>query len=95
VLVGLPDVTVLGVVDVAGRPVEVVIEQRADRPVCVACGASVRVKERQIGAWARRQRASGSIRAARALLAMRAAASPHDSPVSSPENRTVTLNVSS
>ena len=46
VLVGLPDVNVLGVVDVAGSPVEVVIEQRVARPGCVACAAPARVKDR-------------------------------------------------
>lgn len=46
VLVGLPDVTVLGVVDVAERPVEVVVAQRVARPHCAACGALARVKDR-------------------------------------------------
>jgi len=46
VLVGLPDVTVLGVIDVAGRAIEVVIEQRAVRPCCALCGTPARVKDR-------------------------------------------------
>jgi transposase len=46
VLVGLPDVTVLGVVDVAGEPVEVFIEQRVDRPACSSCASPARVKDR-------------------------------------------------
>ena len=46
VLVGLPDVEVLGVVDVADAPVEVVIEQRIARPNCVVCGGPARVKAR-------------------------------------------------
>jgi hypothetical protein len=40
VIVCLPDVTVLGVVDVVGGPVEVVIEQRVARPSCAGCAAS-------------------------------------------------------
>jgi transposase len=47
VLVGLPDVSVLGVVDVAGEPVEVVIEQRAGRPSCAGCSSPARVKDRR------------------------------------------------
>jgi len=46
VLVGLPDVNVLGVVDVAEAPVEVVIEQRVGRPRCAGCGEPARVKDR-------------------------------------------------
>ncbi len=46
VLVGLPDVNVLGVVDVAEAPVEVVIEQRVARPRCAGCGEPARVKDR-------------------------------------------------
>ena len=46
VLVGLPDVTVLGVIDVAGQPVEVVIEQRGPRPACSSCGSPAWVKDR-------------------------------------------------
>jgi transposase len=46
VLVGLPDVNVLGVIDIAGRPIQIVLERRAGRPVCPVCGVSARVKER-------------------------------------------------
>jgi transposase len=46
VLVGLPDVTVLGVVDRAGEPVEVVIEQRVPSPACSSCGSPAWVKDR-------------------------------------------------
>ena len=45
-LVGLPDVDVLGVVDVAGRPIEVYVETRGDRPSCPGCGGRVVVKDR-------------------------------------------------
>src|SRR3954453_13490745 len=38
--------TVLGVVDVGGEPVEVFIEQRAERPLCVGWLGPARVKER-------------------------------------------------
>jgi hypothetical protein len=47
VLVGLPDVTVLGVVDRAGEPVEVVIEQRVPSRVL---GAAQGVFGQQIAA---------------------------------------------
>src|SRR3954452_10910149 len=46
VLVGLPDVTVVGVVDVAGLPVEVHIEQRVLRPSCAGCESPAVVKDR-------------------------------------------------
>jgi transposase len=45
-LVGLPDVDVLGVIDVAGRPIEVHVETRGDRPSCPGCGGRVVVKDR-------------------------------------------------
>ena len=44
-LVGLPDVTVLGVDD-AGDRVTVVIETREPRPLCLGCGATPKVKDR-------------------------------------------------
>ena len=37
-LVGLPDVSVLAVVDVAGQPLRVHVETREPRPSCPACG---------------------------------------------------------
>lgn len=46
VLVGLPDVEVLGVVDIDGEPLVVHIEQRGDRPSCSECGCSATVKDR-------------------------------------------------
>ena len=45
-LVGLPDVTVLGVVDVAGYPLEVHVETRGPRPSCLGCGTTGWVKDR-------------------------------------------------
>jgi transposase len=45
-LVGLPDVNVLGVVDVADGPLWVHVESREARPSCPRCGSSVRVKDR-------------------------------------------------
>lgn len=45
-LVGLPDVTVLGVVDDGGGPIELHVEQRGDRPVCPRCGVSAWLKDR-------------------------------------------------
>ena len=39
-LVGLPDVNVLGVDDVAGDPVRVHVETRGPRPRCLGCGAT-------------------------------------------------------
>lgn len=45
-LVGLPDVNVLGVLDVAGGLLRVVIETRDARPACPGCGGEVSVKER-------------------------------------------------
>ena len=37
-LIGLPDVQLLGVIDVVGEPMVVVIEQRMPRPSCPNCG---------------------------------------------------------
>jgi transposase len=48
VLVGLPEVTVLGVVDVAGQPLVVHVEQAGVRPVCIGCGAVPVVKDREV-----------------------------------------------
>ena len=45
-LVGLPEVIVLGVVDQAGQPLEVHIEQAGDRPTCLGCGGLPLVKDR-------------------------------------------------
>ena len=45
-LVGLPDVNVLGVVDIVGGVLEVVIEQRGDRPMCPCCGVPAVSKDR-------------------------------------------------
>lgn len=42
----LPEVTVLGVVDHAGEPFEVHIEQASDWPCCLRCGAQPLVKDR-------------------------------------------------
>jgi transposase len=45
-LVGLPDVAVLGVVDDAGRPLRVHVETAVAVTGCAACGSAARVKER-------------------------------------------------
>lgn len=45
-LVGLPEVTVLGVIDVSGEPLEVYIEQAGPRPGCLGCGSRPVVKDR-------------------------------------------------
>ena len=45
-LVGLPDVNVLGVIDAAGKPVRVVIETRGPRPTCTGCAGAVLIKDR-------------------------------------------------
>ena len=45
-LVGLPDVTVLGVVDLAGGPLEVHVESRGLDRSCVGCGRRGWVKDR-------------------------------------------------
>ena len=47
-LVGLPDVVVLGVEYVVGEPMRVHVESRTARPGCSGCGAPARVKERPI-----------------------------------------------
>jgi transposase len=45
-LVGLPDVTVLGVDESAGKPLRIMIECRVGRPPCFGCGVEPWVKER-------------------------------------------------
>ena len=45
-LVGLPDVNVLGVIDAAGMPVRVVIETAWARPACTRCAGAVLIKDR-------------------------------------------------
>jgi transposase len=45
-LVGLPDVTVLGVEDLAGGPIRVHVESRGGRPSCGECGTLAQVKDR-------------------------------------------------
>ena len=47
-LVGLPEVIVLGVVDQPGYPLEVHIEQASDRPACLGCGGRPLVKDRDV-----------------------------------------------
>jgi hypothetical protein len=61
VLVELPDVRVLGVIDTIGAPVEVVIEQRIERPRCSSCG-------RSRGSRSARRRRSWICRASAVLL---------------------------
>ena len=45
-LVGLPDVNVLGIVDVDGMSLVVHVESRGSRPGCERCGMPARVKQR-------------------------------------------------
>lgn len=45
-LVGLPDVNVLAVVDVAGEPLRVHVEAREPRPACPSCAGEVVIKDR-------------------------------------------------
>ncbi len=45
-LVGLPDVRVLGVVDVPGEPLVVVVETRGVVPICAGCGRRADLKDR-------------------------------------------------
>jgi len=45
-LVGLPEVTVLAVADVAGEPLRVHVETREPRPSCPGCGGDVAIKDR-------------------------------------------------
>jgi hypothetical protein len=48
VLVGLPEVIVLSVDDVAGQPLVVHVEQAGARPQCIGCGAVPVVKDREV-----------------------------------------------
>ena len=45
-LIGLPDVNVLAVDELAGQPLEIKIETRTPRPCCEACCSSATVKDR-------------------------------------------------
>jgi hypothetical protein len=47
-LVGLPDVVVLGVDDGPGRQIVVHVEQVGDRPACLGCGSWARAKDRDV-----------------------------------------------
>ena len=47
-LVGLPEVTVLGIDDVTDVPLAVQIETRGERPGCTACGSLAVVKEHPV-----------------------------------------------
>src|SRR5579864_7468643 len=47
-LVGLPDVVVLGVDDVADGPLVIHVEQAGPRPPCVGCGQLPQVKDREV-----------------------------------------------
>ncbi|CAN5707401.1 ISL3 family transposase [soil metagenome] len=47
-LVGLPDVNVLAVADVAGEPLRVHVETREPRPSCSGCGGDVTIKDRPV-----------------------------------------------
>jgi len=45
-LVGLPDVNVLGVIDEPSGALRVVIEMRGRRPACARCAAAAQIKDR-------------------------------------------------
>ena len=47
-LVGLPEVNVLGIDDVVGEPLRVHIEVRTGRPRCTGCGVFAYVKDRPV-----------------------------------------------
>ena len=47
-LVGLPEVTVLGLEDEVGAPLSIHVETRARRPGCSECGVLARVKDRPV-----------------------------------------------
>ena len=47
-LVGLPDVIVLGVDDTGGGPLRVHVETRGERPVCGGCGSRVTIRDRPV-----------------------------------------------
>ena len=46
-VVGLPDVIVLGIDDLVDGPLRVHVETTAARPVCDLCGSAVWVKDRR------------------------------------------------
>jgi len=50
-LVGLPAVSVLGIVDEAGGPLWIHVETRAERPACAGCGGAVVIKDRPWWSW--------------------------------------------
>jgi transposase len=47
-LVGLPEVTVLGLDDEVGAPLSIHVETRTRRPGCSECGVLARVKDRPV-----------------------------------------------
>ena len=47
-LVGLPEVNVLGVDDVAGEPIGICVESRVGRPACPKCATPGWVKDRPV-----------------------------------------------
>ncbi len=47
-LIGLPDVNVLAVADVAGEPLRVHVETCEQRPSCSGCGGDVTIKDRPV-----------------------------------------------
>jgi transposase len=47
-LVGLPEVTVLGVEDRGGEPLRVLVEMSQPRPLCPSCSAPAQVKDRRL-----------------------------------------------
>jgi transposase len=47
-LVGLPEVNILSIDDVAGDPLRVHIEGRSSRPGCAGCGVFAHVKDRPV-----------------------------------------------
>jgi transposase len=47
-LVGLPDVNVLGVIDDPGGALRVVIETREPRPACAGCAGAAQIKDRPV-----------------------------------------------
>jgi transposase len=47
-LVGLPEVNVLAIDDVAAEPLRIHMEVRSDRPGCAVCGVFAHVKDRPV-----------------------------------------------
>jgi hypothetical protein len=47
-LVGLPDVNVLGAIDDPGGALRVVIETREPRPACAGCAGAAQIKDRPV-----------------------------------------------